>query len=156
MPADGYADAGLGAHLRPRYSLGGGDRAEAAQSPVAVPARWRWHVVWLLLGDRAAVSESAQQALTDEHNIPSLSAVSVWEIAIKRSLGKLVIAAGWAQSLRRLDFDHMPVTSEHAEHLPWHHRDPFDRLLVAQAGLESHALVSADPRLAAYGVEVIW
>ncbi len=53
----------------------------------------------------------------------------------------------------------MPVTSEHAEHvehLPWHHRDPFDRLLVAQAGLESRALVSADPRLAAYGVEVIW
>ena len=116
-------------------------------------------VVWLLLGDRGAVSENAQQALTDAHNVPSLSAVSVWEIAVKRSLGKLVIAAGWAQSLRRLDFDHMPVTSEHAEHLehlPWHHRDPFDRLLVAQAGLESHALVSADPRLAAYGVEVIW
>jgi len=116
-------------------------------------------VVWLLLGDRAAVSENAQQALTDEHNIPSLSAVSVWEIAIKRSLGKLVIAEGWAQALRRLDFDHMPVTSEHAEHvehLPWHHRDPFDRLLVAQAGLENHALVSAGSRLGAYGVEVIW
>ena len=123
-----------------------------------MPARWRWHVVWLLLGDRAAVSENAQQALTDEHNLPSLSAVSVWEIAIKRSLGKLVISQSWAQALR-LDFDHMPVTSEHAEHvehLPWHHRDPFDRLLVAQAGLESRALVSADPRLAAYGVEVIW
>jgi PIN domain nuclease of toxin-antitoxin system len=116
-------------------------------------------VVWLLLGDRGAVSENAQQALTDEHNIPSLSAVSVWEIAIKRSLGKLVISQSWAQALRRLDFDHMPVTSEHAEHvehLPWHHRDPFDRLLVAQAGLENHALVSADSRLGAYGVEVIW
>jgi PIN domain nuclease of toxin-antitoxin system len=116
-------------------------------------------VVWLLLGDRAAVSDNAQQALTDAHNVPSLSAVSVWEIAIKRSLGKLVISQSWAQALRRLDFDHMPVTSEHAEHLehlPWHHRDPFDRLLVAQAGLENHALVSADPRLAAYGVEVIW
>ena len=74
-------------------------------------------VVWLLLGDRGAVSENAQQALTDEHNIPSLSAVSVWEIAIKRSLGKLVISQSWAQALTRLDFDHMPVTSEHAEHL---------------------------------------
>ena len=116
-------------------------------------------VVWLLLGDRAAVSENAQQALTDAHNVPSLSAVSVWEIAIKRSLGKLVISQSWAQALRRLDFDHMPVTSEHAEHLehlPWHHRDPFDRLLVAQAGLENHALVSAGSRLGAYGVEVIW
>ena len=115
--------------------------------------------VWLLLGDRSAVSAKAQQALADERNTLLLSAVSVWEIAIKRSLGKLVIADHWAQELRSLDLDPMPVTSQHGEqveHLPWHHRDPFDRLLVAQASLEGHALVSADSRMAAYGVEVIW
>jgi PIN domain nuclease of toxin-antitoxin system len=115
--------------------------------------------VWLLLGDRRSVSRAAQEALMDEHSTISLSAVSVWEIAIKRSLGKLQVERGWGKALKRLDFDPLPVTSAHAElveHLPWHHRDPFDRLLVAQAAYEDHALVSADTRLAAYDVEVVW
>lgn len=116
-------------------------------------------VVWLLLGDRHAVSDQAHQALADERNAISVSSVSVWEIAIKRSLGKLRIEDRWARTLARLDLEPLPVTARHAErveHLPWHHRDPFDRLLVAQAALEEHALVSADPRLAAYEVDVIW
>jgi PIN domain nuclease of toxin-antitoxin system len=116
-------------------------------------------VVWLLLNDRDAVSAKAARALLDERNTVSLSAVSVWEIAIKRSLGKLQIEPDWARALARLDFDPLPVTTAHAqqvEHLPWHHRDPFDRLLVAQAALEEHALVSSDPQMARYGVEVIW
>lgn len=116
-------------------------------------------VVWLLLGDRDAVSGTAAQALTDEGNAVALSAVSVWEIAIKRSLGKLEIEQDWANALARLDFEPLPVTATHARHveqLPWHHRDPFDRLLVAQATVEDHALVSADPRLADYGVDVVW
>jgi len=116
-------------------------------------------VVWLLLNDRDAVSAKATRALLDERNGVSLSAVSVWEIAIKRSLGKLEIEQDWARALARLDFDPLPVTSAHAqqvEHLPWHHRDPFDRLLIAQAAAEEHALVSADPRMADYGVDVIW
>ncbi|MBK8293721.1 MAG: PIN domain-containing protein [Solirubrobacterales bacterium] len=53
----------------------------------------------------------------------------------------------------------MPVTSEHAaavEHLPWHHRDPFDRLLVAQAKLEDQAIVSADLDMKKYDVEIVW
>jgi PIN domain nuclease of toxin-antitoxin system len=116
-------------------------------------------VVWLLLGDRDAVSDEAERALTDERNSVSLSAVSVWEIAIKRSLGKLRIEPEWGRALTRLDFDPLPITSTHAqrvEHLPWHHRDPFDRLLVAQAAVEGHALVSADPRLGDYDVDVLW
>jgi PIN domain nuclease of toxin-antitoxin system len=116
-------------------------------------------VVWLLLDDRDSVSDDAVQALMDERNTVALSSVSVWEIAIKRSLGKLRIEQGWARALARLDFEPLPVTSMHAqhvEHLPWHHRDPFDRLLVAQASLEGHALVSADVRIAAYGVDVVW
>jgi PIN domain nuclease of toxin-antitoxin system len=115
--------------------------------------------VWLLLGERDSVSSRAKSALADERNSITLSAVSVWEIAIKRSLGKLQIDSGWAQALTRLDFDPMPVTSQHAErveHLPWHHRDPFDRLLVAQASLEDHVLLSADTQMAAYDVEVLW
>lgn len=116
-------------------------------------------VLWLLLGDRKAVSDEAQAALADERNAISVSAVSVWEIAIKRSLGNLSIGDRWARALTTLDFDPMPVTAQHAEHvehLPWHHRDPFDRLLVAQAQFENHTLVSADARMAAYEVEVLW
>lgn len=116
-------------------------------------------VVWLLLGDRAAVSEAAVQALSDERNRVFVSAVSVWEIAIKRSLGKLRIEPGWARALTRLDFEPLPVTAPHAqrvERLPWHHRDPFDRLLLAQAELEAHALVTADAQLEAYDIEIVW
>ena len=116
-------------------------------------------VIWLLLGDRASVTDAAQEALQDESNAVSVSAVSVWEIAVKRSLGKLTIEERWTKALARLGFGAMPITAFHAEHverLPWHHRDPFDRLLIAQASLEAHALVSADRRLAAYGVEVLW
>ena len=62
------------------------------------------------------------------------------------------------RALARLGFDALPVTSIHAEaveHLPWHHRDPFDRLLVAQAKTEGLELVSADARLAAHGVGLV-
>jgi PIN domain nuclease of toxin-antitoxin system len=116
-------------------------------------------VVWLLLNDRDAVSAKAVRALLDERNTVSLSAVSVWEIAIKRSLGKLEIEPDWVRALARLAFDPLPVTFAHAhqvEQLAWHHRDPFDRLLIAQATVEEHTLVSADPRMADYDVDVIW
>ncbi|MBK5233355.1 MAG: type II toxin-antitoxin system VapC family toxin [Thermoleophilia bacterium] len=116
-------------------------------------------VVWLLLGDRGAVSDRATRLLLDEANSISVSAVSFWEIAIKRSLGKLEIDANWAKTLTQLDFNQMPITAEHAalvEHLPWHHRDPFDRLLIAQARLEDHSLVSADRQMKQYDVEVVW
>jgi PIN domain nuclease of toxin-antitoxin system len=116
-------------------------------------------VVWLLLGDRERVSQRAVEAVEDERNEVWLSAASVWEIAIKRSLGKLTIADGWSATLGRLGFGPMPVTALHAEAveaLPWRHRDPFDRLLVAQASVERCALVSADRRLEAYEIEVLW
>jgi len=115
--------------------------------------------VWLLLGERRSVTTVAQELLQDEGNDVALSAVSVWEMAIKRSLGKLEIEDRWARELTRLGFDPLPVTAQHAEyveHLPWHHRDPFDRLLVAQAVLDDRMLVSADRRLSAYDVTVAW
>jgi len=116
-------------------------------------------VLWLLLGDRERVSRSAVRALENVTNEVALSAASVWEIAIKRSLEKVTIPDGWAAALARLGFDPMPVTAVHAEaveSLPWHHRDPFDRLLIAQASVERCTLVTADRRLNAYGVDIIW
>lgn len=115
-------------------------------------------VVWLLTGDRSAVSKPAVDALTGDDAV-LLSAVSIWEIAIKRSLGKLRLADGWLPALRKLDFVQLPINGLHAEaveHLPWHHRDPFDRLLVAQALIEGATLVSADSAMAVYDIEVIW
>ena len=115
--------------------------------------------VWLLLGARESVSQPAVAAIEDERNEVAISAASVWEIAIKRSLGKLTIEDRWAKALTRLGFDPLPVTAIHAEaveSLPWHHRDPFDRLLVAQASVEALTLVSADRTLDSYGVDVLW
>lgn len=116
-------------------------------------------VIWLLLGDRDSVSDRAEQAMLDEDNSLFVSAVVLWEIAIKRSLGKLEIDPDWAKALNRLDFNQMPVTGEHAaavEELSWHHRDPFDRLLVAQAMLEDQVIVSSDADIPKYEVEVLW
>jgi PIN domain nuclease of toxin-antitoxin system len=115
--------------------------------------------VWLLLGQRARVSADAVDALENPENEVALSAASVWEIAIKRSLGKVTLPDGWTAALQRLRFDPMPVTAIHAaavERLPWHHRDPFDRLLVAQASVEDCALVTSDHRLCKYEIEILW
>lgn len=116
-------------------------------------------VVWLLLSDRERFSQTALAAVEDETNRLVVSAASVWEIAIKRSLNKLTIDDGWPGTLSRLDLDPLPVTAMHAtavEDLPWHHRDPFDRLLVAQARVERMTLVSADEQLSAYAVDTLW
>jgi len=115
--------------------------------------------IWLAQGARERVSPAARRALEDPANTLLGSAASFWEIAIKRSLGKLDVEDRWPEVLHGLSVGWMPVTPAHArgvEHLPWHHRDPFDRLLVAQALVEGTALVSADARLSRYGVRVVW
>lgn len=116
-------------------------------------------VVWLLIGHRDAVPAVVREALEDVDNEVWVSAASVWEIAIKRSLGKVRIEEPWRRTLTGLGFAQLPITAEHAaavESLPWHHKDPFDRILVAQAGIERLTLVSADRLLRRYDVEVLW
>jgi PIN domain nuclease of toxin-antitoxin system len=114
--------------------------------------------LWLLAGDDR-LSEAARLQLTDDTNRVLLSAAVVWEIAIKRSLGKLVVADEYLSLLLGAGVQALPVSVEHAaavERLPWHHRDPFDRLLVAQAAVERAALVSHDETLRPYGIPVVW
>lgn len=116
-------------------------------------------VVWMLAGDRGRVSGTARKALENERTSIFVSAVTVWEIATKRSLGKLEAPPNWARSLLAIGLEPLAVTAFHAEaveQLPWHHRDPFDRLLVAQATVEGMAIVSADAQLGAYDLDVIW
>jgi PIN domain nuclease of toxin-antitoxin system len=88
-----------------------------------------------------------------------LSAAVLWEIAIKRGMGKLEAPDDLAPTLLLAGARALPVTIEHAsavERLPLHHRDPFDRMLIAQALIEDAALVSGDHHLRAYGVPVVW
>lgn len=116
-------------------------------------------LVWLLLGRREELPGPVAAAVADASNPVLVSAASVWEIAIKRSLGKLEIEQRWPRALIQLGFDQCPVTAEHAaavEALPWLHRDPFDRLLVAQARLEEATLVTADARVRDYDVATLW
>jgi PIN domain nuclease of toxin-antitoxin system len=114
--------------------------------------------LWLLGGDER-LSRRAERLLKDASNEVLLSAAVVWEVAVKRSLGKLDAPDGFADLLLDAGAAPLGVSLEHAEavaELPWHHRDPFDRMLVAQAGLEQAVLVTADERLHAYNMRVAW
>jgi PIN domain nuclease of toxin-antitoxin system len=88
---------------------------------------------------------------------------SVWEIGIKLSLGRLELPMGisafLSEATAKLGVQLLPVSVRHVEflvRLPWHHKDPFDRLLLAQAKVEELALVSADGAFDRYGVRRIW
>jgi PIN domain nuclease of toxin-antitoxin system len=114
------------------------------------------HVVVWATHQSARLGAARQLVLDADQRL--LSAVCVWELAVKQRLGKLSVGPDvrtWARRVTtELVLDHLPVTAEHAaavEHLPDVHRDPFDRLLVAQAVAEGAVLLTADERLAAYG-----
>ena len=117
------------------------------------------HAAIWFLSDDARLGEDTKRRLADDSNRVLLSAVVVWEVAIKRSLGKLTSPPDLAPNLLGAGAQALPVTLDHAaavESLPWHHRDPFDRLLVAQASIEGAAVVSGDEALRPYGVPLIW
>jgi PIN domain nuclease of toxin-antitoxin system len=117
------------------------------------------HAALWLLDEDTRLSPAADRMLTDPANDVLLSAAVVWEVAIKQSLGKLDVPEGFSALLIDAGATPLPVTIEHARavgSLPWHHRDPFDRMLVVQASLETAVVVSSDDRLRAYDVEVAW
>lgn len=86
------------------------------------------------------------------------SAASAWELSIKQSLGKLRLSRPVSSFAEQSRFLELPVTTQYAEaaaRLPMHHRDPFDRMLVAQAIMEGLVLVTADKRLSAYDLRTL-
>jgi len=104
------------------------------------------------------VSRPLRAAIEDEANDIFVSAASVWEIAIKRAIGKLRFARSIVDAASVLGFEILPVTGAHAEHaggLPRHHNDPFDRLIIAQANLEGMVLGTQDPAMRAYGTATL-
>jgi PIN domain nuclease of toxin-antitoxin system len=113
--------------------------------------------LWLLAGDARVTGVRA--AVEDPRTTVLLSAVCVWEAAIKSALGKLRVPEDLPDRLREFAFEPLPVTDAHAwavRALPPVHNDPFDRLLAAQAICERATLVSADAVFDAYSVARIW
>ena len=116
------------------------------------------HVLLWALRDDRRLGPNARQAIEDASNPAYVSAVSVWEIALKRASGKLEAPRDLVQWLRRTSFQSLAIEIEHAvaaAELPRHHTDPFDRMLVAQAQLQGLTLVTGDSRIAQYSVAVL-
>ncbi|TDC53673.1 type II toxin-antitoxin system VapC family toxin [Micromonospora sp. KC207] len=112
--------------------------------------------LWAITGDATLGTEFLDQ-LRHEPDI-FLSPVTLWEITIKQSAGKLAGPPDLAERVRDMGFRELPVTHAHAiaaGRLPPHHRDPFDRMLVAQAITESLTLATRDASIALYDVDVL-
>jgi PIN domain nuclease of toxin-antitoxin system len=113
-------------------------------------------VLWGLAADPELSDEMLDRLRHDPEIY--LSPVSVWEIAIKQNLGKLKGPADLADRVCEMGFRDLPVTNAHAilaGRLPAHHRDPFDRMLVAQATVEGLTLVTRDPEILRYDVDTL-
>ena len=118
--------------------------------------------LWWSAGSRR-MSDSARRAIADEDNDILISAVSAWEITTKHRLGKLPeaseIAVDVGAEIAHQGFEELPITVEEAARagsLPGPHRDPFDRLLIAQALSRNLVLVSNEPLFDRYGVRRLW
>ncbi len=117
-------------------------------------------LLWAWNGDNR-LSKTHQELLTSQEVRAFVSIVSLWEIAIKTSVGKLELKAPLQElvaSLPEFQFELLPLRMEHISlvgTLPLHHRDPFDRMLIAQAKHEGMHLLTADPHFAAYDVPLI-
>lgn len=118
--------------------------------------------LWFLLDDRR-LSDGARDCIGDATNAILVSPATLWEIAIKIRLGKYALPEAYEPFIEAQfaanDFSLLPILPRHTAlltTLPFHHRDPFDRLIVAQSLAESLPLISTDATLDAYGIRRIW
>ena len=112
------------------------------------------HVALWALGDPGELSDECSHHLREADEV-YFSAVTPWELGIKRAKGTIVYPDDLVGELAACGFEELPITAAHADaatRLPPHHADPFDRMLVAQAQAESLTLVTADRQLLAYDV----
>jgi PIN domain nuclease of toxin-antitoxin system len=116
------------------------------------------HVLLWWLDNPKKLSQQALQAIQDERNVVFVSAAVIWEIVIKKSLRKLTSPDNIDEVIAANHFESLSITVGHAlavERLPPHHRDPFDRMLVAQAIVEGMTLVNRDVEIGKYPVAQI-
>lgn len=116
------------------------------------------HTFLWWVSDFRQIAESARQAIANPDSEVFVSAVSGWEIAIKKAKGRLAAPDNLAAVVEEKRLAHLPLTFDHAERaatLPPHHRDPFDRMLIAQARAEGLILVTRDSRIPLYDVPTL-
>ncbi|MGC3873665.1 type II toxin-antitoxin system VapC family toxin [Halomonas sp. GXIMD04776] len=116
------------------------------------------HVFLWWLADDPQLGANAREAIAESRNTIFVSAASIWEISIKRQFGKLDALNDLDRIIEDEGFTALPITLFHGEqagNLPLHHRDPFDRMLIAQGQAEGLALMSSDTAFVAYGIRVI-
>ena len=121
------------------------------------------HVFLWWISDDPRLSTHAREIITDGENTLFLSAASGWEIAIKAKLGRLKLPEPLEtfvpEQMALNAIESLSVQMSHALHvhtLPLHHRDPFDRLLIAQAQLDNLPILTADPQIALYAIRTVW
>ena len=116
------------------------------------------HCLLWWLDDPSIISIQAYKLVSDPTNDIFISAAVIWEIAIKQSIGKLVVIGDVDSCIEKSNFQQLPISSEHAwvtKQLPMIHKDPFDRMLVAQAMVENATIVTRDANIPLYGVPFV-
>ena len=116
------------------------------------------HILIWALEDNPLLSENAREAILKGENMVFVSSASVWEMSIKKSIGKLNIPDNLQEELEQHRFTLLDITFEHANlagKLPPIHRDPFDRMLIAQAKIEKLTLISKDKYIGQYDVKLL-
>lgn len=118
--------------------------------------------LWFIAGD-SNLSQAARSAIEDVNNVRYVSIASLWEIAIKISIGKFILDEPFEvlipEQLAKNRIELLNISVAHTARIasmPFHHRDPFDRLIAAQAKIEQLTLVSVDAAFDAYGVTRLW
>jgi len=114
-------------------------------------------LVWWASDDKRLATR-AHGAIANPRNYVFVSAISAWEVAVKMAKGRMKAPDNLAAVVEEKGFEHLPLTFHHAEHaaqLPMHHRDPFDRFLIAQAEIEGLTIVTRDARIPLYGVRTM-
>jgi len=121
------------------------------------------HTFYWWIGGKTLLSPNAQAAIANQQNEKYISVITIWEIVTKFRSGKEPgfggIAADVAGAIAAQGFTELPITSSHAEisaNLPYHHRDPMDRFLIAQAIVEDMTIVTPDGNFGSYSAVLLW
>jgi PIN domain nuclease of toxin-antitoxin system len=118
-------------------------------------------LIWFINGDNQ-LPEKSIKLIKRLDNKCFVSIVSIWEIAIKLSLGKLDLHGGFdeiSRILRRYEIELLPITFEHIQtlmSLDYHHRDPFDRIIISQGFVENLSIITKDENFPKYNIKIVW
>jgi PIN domain nuclease of toxin-antitoxin system len=116
------------------------------------------HILIWALENNPQLSEVAKKAIINSKNVVFVSAASIWEISIKKAMGKLEVPDNLHEEIQQHRFTLLDINYDHAElagKLPYIHKDPFDRMLIAQTKIEKLTLVTKDKQISQYDVKVI-